>query len=83
VLVSHYRLTGSGIPHWVMVYGHDNQRFYVHDPWVELKKQPEDIFHGAALPIPFDEYDRLTRYGRNQFRAALIVERTATGYQKA
>tara|TARA_X000000368_G_scaffold116791_1_gene91177 strand:- start:16608 stop:17792 length:1185 start_codon:yes stop_codon:yes gene_type:complete len=82
VLLSHYRLTGTAVPHWVTVYGHDDDRFYIHDPWIELKELPEDIFHGAALPIPFDEYDRLTRYGRNNFRAALIVEAAGSEHQK-
>lgn len=73
VLVSHFRLTRSPMPHWIMVYGHDGHRFYLHDPWVELDKPPDEDFHGAALPVPFDEFDRITRYGRFNLRIALMV----------
>ena len=75
VLLSHYRLTGTAIPHWVTVYGHDGKRFYVHDPWIDDDEPAPNDFHGAALPIPFAEFERLSRYGRNNFRSSILVTR--------
>ncbi|MQX36220.1 GNAT family N-acetyltransferase/peptidase C39 family protein [Roseospira navarrensis] len=72
LLVSHYRMLGTRTPHWVLAFGHDGRRVFVHDPWVE----PDDLetpLAAADLPIPWSELDRMARFGRDRLQAALVL----------
>lgn len=75
VLVSSYRLTGDKAPHWVTVVGCDPKHIYIHEPFVD-----PDQAHTAAdcigIPIPRADFARMTRYGRAQHHAALILRET-------
>ncbi len=72
VLVSHYEMVGSRTPHWVYVYGWQDGRFLVHDPWVEPDKL-ETVSAASALPIPAAAFDRMARWGRARLRAAILI----------
>lgn len=74
VLISHYRMTGDKEPHWVLVYGHDTRRFFIHDPWVDHDELESEIA-AAALPIPYEEFDRMAKYGKTRLRAAVVITR--------
>lgn len=76
VLVSLYRMTGTRLPHWIMVFAHDDKRFFCHDPWVEVDAQERPI-DAADLPIPFAEFDAMARYGRDRLKATVLVRRHA------
>lgn len=74
VLVSLYQMLGSRTPHWVLVYGEENGRFLIHDPWVE-KDALETESAAAALPVPKEAFERMARWGRGRLRAAIIVRK--------
>lgn len=72
VLISTYALDREKVPHWVVVTAMDARFVYVHDPFVD-----PDIIQSEtdrmALPIPREDFERMSRYGRSRQRAALIV----------
>ena len=74
VLVSAYRMFGKKVPHWVLVVGDDGRHFIVHDPWVE-DVELESHVDAANLPIPYVEFERMARYGRDGLRAAIILRK--------
>jgi len=74
VLVSLYQMVGSRTPHWVLVYGEENGRFLIHDPWVETDAL-ETESAAAALPVPKEAFERMARWGRSRLRAAIIVRK--------
>ncbi|MEQ9642468.1 MAG: GNAT family N-acetyltransferase/peptidase C39 family protein [Alphaproteobacteria bacterium] len=72
LLVSQYRMVGSRTPHWLVAFGHDDRRVFVHDPWVD----PDDLespLATADLPIPWAELDRMARFGRSRLQAAVLI----------
>ncbi len=75
VLVSGYRMFGKKVPHWIIVVGDDGRKhFIIHDPWVE-DVELESHADAANLPIPYDEFDRMARYGRDGLRAAVVLKK--------
>jgi ribosomal-protein-alanine acetyltransferase len=74
VLVSAYRMFHKKVPHWVLVVGDDGRHLVVHDPWVE-DRELESHVDAANLPIPYGEFDRMARYGRQGLRAAIVLRR--------
>lgn len=74
VLVSAYRMFGKKIPHWILVVGDDGRHFIIHDPWVE-DIELESHADAANLPIPYDEFDRMARYGRDGLRASVVLRK--------
>lgn len=74
VLVSAYRMFGKKIPHWVLVVGDDGRHLITHDPWVE-DRELESHADAASLPIPYAEFERMARYGRDGLRAAIILRK--------
>ena len=73
VLVSGYYMFGKKVPHWVLVHGDDGRHLILHDPWVE-EKTSETASDAANLPVPYDIFDRITRFGRSNLRAAVILK---------
>ena len=75
VMISTWRLEGKKAPHWVTVSGYDKQCLYVHDP------DPEEISQGALdcqyLPIAREDFARISIFGQQRLRTALIVSRDA------
>jgi ribosomal protein S18 acetylase RimI-like enzyme len=74
VLISSYRLTGDKSPHWVVIAGFDARFVYVNEPYVDREDgQTETTCIG--IPIPRDEFERMTRYGRSRQYATLLISR--------
>lgn len=72
VLISTYRLDRKKQPHWVVVTGLDDRFVYVHDPFVDRKREKTktDRMH---VPISRKDFERMARYGRGQLKAALLL----------
>jgi ribosomal protein S18 acetylase RimI-like enzyme len=73
VLISTWRLDGKKAPHWVTVSGYDSECLYVHDPDPEENSQtPLDCQY---LPIARADFARISCFGRNRLRTAVLVSR--------
>lgn len=73
VLVSGYFMFGKKVPHWVLAHGDDGRHIILHDPWVEDKIE-ETAADAANLPVPYHIFDRITRFGRSNLRAAVVLK---------
>jgi hypothetical protein len=74
VLISTYALDRERTPHWVVVADMDARFVFVHDPYVD----PDDLqsqIDRMLLPIPRDDFERMSRYGRAKQRAALLIRK--------
>lgn len=75
VMISTWRLDGKKAPHWVTVSGYDSDCLYVHDP------DPEEINQSALdcqyLPIAREDFVRISVFGQQRLRTAVIVSRSA------
>ena len=74
VLVSAYRMFGKKIPHWILVVGDDGRHLIIHDPWVE-DRELESHADAANLPIPYADFEKMARYGRDGLRAAIVLRK--------
>ena len=72
VLVSGYQMFGKKVPHWILAQGDDGRHILVHDPWVE-DEVGETIADAANLPIPYEQFERMARFGRSGLRAAVVL----------
>lgn len=75
VLISFYHMFGEKIPHWVLVHGDDGQHILIHDPWVE-EEEGETIADSANLPLNYEVFDHIARFGKDGLRAAVILEKS-------
>ncbi|MEW6411286.1 MAG: peptidase C39 family protein [Candidatus Zixiibacteriota bacterium] len=73
MLISTYRLTGDRAPHWVVVTGFDKDGFYIHDPDVE--SYGGDSSKARNLKVSTEEFFRMSRYGKDVFRCAILIGR--------
>ncbi|MEZ5799703.1 MAG: peptidase C39 family protein [Nitratireductor sp.] len=71
VLLSGYQMFGKKVPHWVLAHGDDGAHILIHDPWVE-DEVGETIADAANLPVPYEQFDRMARFG-SATRAAVIL----------
>jgi ribosomal-protein-alanine acetyltransferase len=72
VLISSYRIYREKFPHWVVVTGFDTRYVYVHDPLVD-EAEGESIADCINMPIPRREFEAMSRYGRANQRAAVVI----------
>lgn len=72
ILISSYRIYREKFPHWVVVTGYDERFVYVHDPYVDVEKG-KSVTDCLNMPIPRQEFERMTQYGKSGQRAALII----------
>ncbi|HAJ22167.1 MAG TPA: hypothetical protein DCL95_19285 [Rhodospirillaceae bacterium] len=75
VLISTYALDREKVPHWVVVVALSDRFVFVHDPFVDpdvIQSQTDRM----ALPIPREDFERMSRYGRARQRAALVLRLT-------
>lgn len=72
LLISTYRLNRNKEPHWIWLVNMDDTYAYINDPEVDDKewKTPVDAIY---VPVPLTEFSKMIRYGRNQYRAALLI----------
>lgn len=74
VLISFYHMFGEKIPHWVLAHSDDGEHILIHDPWVE-EKDGETIADSANLPLSYEVFDHIARFGKDSLRAAVILEK--------
>lgn len=74
VLISAYRLTGDKAPHWVVVAGFDERFIYIHEPYVDIKEGCSETTC-LGIPVPREEFERMMRYGRSRYYAALMISK--------
>ncbi len=74
VLISGYRMLRERTPHWILAYGADEHHVYVHDPWVG-EENLETAVAAAKLPIPWAEFERMARYGRERRSAVILIRK--------
>lgn len=73
VLVSGYRLLRRREPHWVFAFGYHGCRILVHDP--AAKPGADGTAAAETYAVPWPEFDRMTRFGPDQLRAALVIRK--------
>lgn len=71
ILISTFRLTGDREPHWVVVSGFDGDTIFLKDP--DLKSYQGDRKGAAEVRISRDEFQRVSRYGREIVRSAILI----------
>jgi ribosomal-protein-alanine acetyltransferase len=76
VLISTHRMYGDRTPHWIVAYEHDSDYIFAHDPWVG-RDDLETPAQKAGIAIPLAEFERMTQWGRQRLKAAIIVEKFA------
>ncbi len=73
VLVAGYRLLPRDVPHWVFVPGSAEDSILIHDP------EPARDGPGEPAPsrfvLPASAFARISRYGRQDLRAALVIRK--------
>ncbi|WP_226663880.1 GNAT family N-acetyltransferase/peptidase C39 family protein [Microbulbifer aggregans] len=74
LLISTYRLDGKKVPHWVTLTGMDDECFYVHDPDLDDEDNPLD---SQYLPIAREDFARMSLFGRERLRTAVVVRHQA------
>jgi ribosomal protein S18 acetylase RimI-like enzyme len=74
VLISSYRIYREKFPHWVVVTGMDDRFIYLHEPYVDVEAG-KSITVCVNMPIARKDFERMTRYGREAQRAAVILSR--------
>lgn len=71
MLISTYQLDGRKSPHWVTITHIDDNCFYVHDP--DLDESEQLIIDCQHLPISRQDFDRMSSFGSNRLRAAVVI----------
>jgi hypothetical protein len=82
VLISSYRIYQEKFPHWVVVTGHDQRSFYLHDPYVD-KDAGKTLTDCVNMPISRKDFQRMARYGKTGQKAILILNRKKTRSRRA
>ncbi|GAB4254745.1 MAG: GNAT family N-acetyltransferase/peptidase C39 family protein [Methylomicrobium sp.] len=74
ILISTYRINRNKAPHWVVLTAHDPHFIYLHDPDVETEQHASEA-DNFYVPVPKSEFVAMSRFGRSQLRAAVILSR--------
>src|SRR5262249_35951328 len=74
VLVSGYRMVRRNVPHWVFAFGRDGRYVLVHDP-AAVRDENGKAVAPETYAIPSSEFHRMTRYGRDDLRAAIVIRK--------
>ncbi|MDP1519433.1 peptidase C39 family protein [Porticoccus litoralis] len=75
ILISTYRMDGRKAPHWVTMSGFDEDCIYVHDPDPNPDEQSASGIDNQHLPIANEDFLKMSRFGRNPIRTALILNK--------
>ncbi|MGE3611386.1 MAG: peptidase C39 family protein [Bacteriovoracaceae bacterium] len=73
VLITTYHFDNNRIPHWVVVTAHDDQFIYIHDPDQEGPEGYEGVISRLHIPIPREQFLKISRWGRDRISAAVVV----------
>ena len=71
ILISTFRMDRKKAPHWVVMSGFDQDCLYMHDPDPEEGRQSE--LDCQYIPIACEDFDRMSCFGKNRLRTAVIV----------
>jgi ribosomal protein S18 acetylase RimI-like enzyme len=74
VLVSGYRMVRRNVPHWIFVFGREGRYFLAHDP-AAMRDSNANAISAATYAVPSNEFDRMTRYGRDDLSAAILMRK--------
>jgi predicted double-glycine peptidase len=74
VLASTSYLDRSRAPHWIVVTGAEDGIVYMSDPWVNAE-QGELASDRTSIPLPFQRFRTIARYGSRRERAMVLVGR--------
>ncbi|MGR9036795.1 MAG: peptidase C39 family protein [Gammaproteobacteria bacterium] len=71
ILISTYLMDGKKAPHWLVMSGFDDDCLYMHDsdPEEGLKSELDCQF----IPIAREDFDRMSCFGKNRLRTAVII----------
>lgn len=75
VLISTHHFDKNRIPHWVVVTAYDDQFVYVHDPDQETPGHHEGVISKAYIPIPEDQFLKVSRWGKNKVSATVVIRK--------
>lgn len=79
ILISTYRLDGRKAPHWVTMSGYDEDCLYVHDSDPDPDEQSASGLDSQHLPIAHEDFLKMSRFGRNPIRTAVIIRKPVGG----
>jgi hypothetical protein len=74
VLVSGYRMVRRNVPHWVFAFARDGHHILVHDP-AAMRDADGNATSAETYAVPSSEFDRMTRFGRDDLRAAIVIRK--------
>ena len=72
VMISTYRLTGSKVPHWVVVTGFDSEHLYIHD--TDTESYPSKA-KAKNIKVKKNDFLKMTRYGQEVYRCMLLLSK--------
>ena len=74
ILVSGYHMVPRGLPHWVFAFGRDGRHILVHDP-AAIRDENGQASAAETYAVPWTAFARMTRLGREQLSAAIIIRK--------
>lgn len=74
LLISTWRLNRNKAPHWVWLVDLDDHHAYLNDPDIDDDTQQSEL-DNQFMPVSLDELDAMTRYGKQRYRAAVLVRK--------
>ncbi len=72
LLISTWRLNRNKAPHWVWLVDLDDHHAYLNDPDIDDDYQQSEL-DNQFMPVSLDELDGMTRYGKQRYRAAVMI----------
>jgi ribosomal protein S18 acetylase RimI-like enzyme len=74
VLLSGYRMVRRNVPHWVFAFGREGRYVLVHDP-AAARDEDGNAAAAETYAVPAAEFDRMTRFGRDDLRVAILIRK--------
>lgn len=74
VLVCGHHMVPRGQPHWVFAFGYEGRYVLVHDP-AAVRDEHGHAAEPETYAIPWPEFARMTRYGRDDLSAAILIRK--------
>jgi Peptidase_C39 like family len=62
------------VPHWVFAFGRDGHYVLVHDP-AAVRGEDGKTAAPETYAVPAVEFDRMTRFGRDDLRASIVIRK--------
>ena len=74
VLVSGYRMVRRRVPHWVFAFGREGRYVLVHDP-AARRDEHGNAHAPETYAVPAHEFSRMSRFGKDDLRAAVVIRK--------